>query len=68
VVLGLPHDAQAELSADSLNGDFSSQLPVTTTSSRAGRGVSGMLGGGGNRISLRTVNGGIRVVLAEPGI
>ena len=70
VVLGLPHDAHAELNALSLNGDFSSQLPVTTTttSSRAGRGVAGLLGAGGNRISLRTVNGGIRVVLAEPGV
>jgi Putative adhesin len=68
VVLGLPHDAHAELNAVSLNGDVSSQLPVTTTSAQAGRGVSGVLGGGGNRISLRTVNGGIRVVLAEPGV
>jgi DUF4097 and DUF4098 domain-containing protein YvlB len=69
VVLGLPHDAHAELNAVSLNGDISSQLPVTTTtSSRAGRGVAGLLGAGGNRISLRTVNGGIRVVLAEPGV
>lgn len=68
VILGLPHDARAELNALSLNGDFSSQLPVTTTSSYAGRGISGMLGAGGNRISLRTVNGGIRVVVQEPGV
>jgi hypothetical protein len=68
VVLGLPHDAHAELNALSLNGDFSSQLPVTTTSSRTGRGVSGQLGAGGSRISLRTVNGGIRVIVDEPGI
>ena len=68
VVLSLPPDAHAELNALSMNGDFSSQLPVTTTSSRAGRGVSGLLGAGGNRISLRTVNGGIRVLLDEPGI
>lgn len=68
VVLGLPHDAHAALNAVSLNGDFSSQLPVTATSSSAGRGVSGTIGAGGCRISLRTVNGGIRVVVDEPGV
>lgn len=68
VVLALPHDAHAALNAQSLNGDFSSQLPVTATSSRVGRGVSGTIGAGGCRISLRTVNGGIRVVVDEPGV
>ncbi len=68
VVLALPHDAHAALNALSLNGDFSSQLPVTSNSSAVGRGVSGMIGAGGCRISLRTVNGGIRVVVDEPGV
>lgn len=63
VVLGLPSSAQANLKILNLNGDFSSELPVTSTMTSAGaRALRGKLGVGGGEISVRTVNGTIRLV------
>jgi hypothetical protein len=33
-----------------------------------GRGFHGTLGSGGGAITLRTVNGGIRILLERPGV
>lgn len=71
VVLGLPSDAHADLKILSMNGDFSSELPVTsTTGSPAARAFRARLGRGtgGGQISVRTVNGGIRLVVERPGV
>lgn len=63
VVLGLPSSARANLKILNLNGDFSSELPVTATITSAGaRALRGKLGVGGGEISVRTVNGTIRLV------
>jgi hypothetical protein len=68
VTLGLPTSARANLKILNLNGEFSSELPVTSTTTFAGaRAIRGRLGLGGGEISVRTVNGAIRLV-RQPGV
>lgn len=62
VVLALPADAQADLEALCLNGNFLSELPVAMESSLKPRELHGKLGQGGAPIRLHTINGAIRVV------
>jgi DUF4097 and DUF4098 domain-containing protein YvlB len=63
LVLAVPSDLQAEVEARCLNGNFSSEIPITMESTQRPREVHGKLGRGGAPIHLRTVNGGIRVVI-----
>ena len=63
LVLAVPSNTQADLEARCLNGNFSSELPIAMESSQRPREVHGKLGHGGSPIHLRTVNGGIRVVV-----
>lgn len=68
VELGLPWDARADLNVRNMNGDLYSEVPVTSTAALpASRAFHGRLGGGGSAISVRTVNGGIRLLLEHPG-
>jgi hypothetical protein len=67
VTLGLPSDARANLNVLNMNGKFSSELPMTSTAgSPAARAFRAKLGTGGGEILVRTVNGGIRLVLQHP--
>jgi hypothetical protein len=66
VVVSLPAGAGAELDARTQNGDFSTELPLLARGSAAGRVVRGRLGPGGPLLLLRTVNGSIRLRLAQP--
>ncbi len=68
VLLAVPPDAGAQIVARSLNGDFSSELPLTLESSLRPREIRGKLGAGGGSIHLRTVNGVIRVVLLRSSV
>jgi len=63
LLLAVPSDVQANLDARCLNGNFSSELPLALESSLHPREIHGKLGKGGAPIHLRTVNGGIRVVV-----
>jgi DUF4097 and DUF4098 domain-containing protein YvlB len=63
LVLAVPSDMQANVEARCLNGNFYSELPMTMESNQRPREVHGRLGRGGAPIHLRTVNGGIRVVI-----
>jgi hypothetical protein len=63
LVLAVPSDLQAEVEARCLNGNFSSEIPITLESTQRPREVHGKLGHGGAPIHLRTVNGGIRLVI-----
>lgn len=68
VELGLPWDARADLNVHNMNGDLYSEVPVTSTSALPGsRAFHGRLGHGGGAISVRTVNGGIRLLVEHPG-
>jgi hypothetical protein len=62
VVLELPASADASLDVLSLNGDFQSELPVVVEAVDARREARVRLGRGGPKITLRTVNGGIRII------
>lgn len=68
VVLALPSDARANFDVRSLNGDFHSDLPLETQGSLTTRAFHGRLGSGGGDISIRTVNGGIRVIQERPTV
>src|SRR5258707_7280550 len=63
LVLAVPSDMQANVEARCLNGNFYSELPITMESTQRPREMHGKLGRGGAPIHLRTVNGGIRVVI-----
>jgi DUF4097 and DUF4098 domain-containing protein YvlB len=63
LVLAVPSDLQADVEARCLNGNFYSELPMTMESTQRPREMHGKLGHGGAPIHLRTVNGGIRVVI-----
>ena len=63
IVLAIPLGSHADLEARCMNGDFRSELPVSLEGSLRPREVRGKIGGGGSAIRLRTVNGGIRVVV-----
>ena len=67
VTLGLPPDARADLNVLNMNGNFSSELPITAKAgSPTGRVFRATLGTGGGEILVRTVNGGIRLFLERP--
>ena len=68
VLLGLPPNAHGDIRARSLNGELNSDLPRIVRGSYEGRGFHGTLGSGGGAITLRTVNGGIRILLERPGV
>ena len=61
-------DLQAEIEAKCLNGNFYSELPITMESTQRPREMRGKLGGGGVPIHLRTVNGGIRLIVLRSSV
>ena len=65
VVLELSLDADADLNALSLNGDFRSELPLAVRSSEGSRELLARIGKGGALLRIRTVNGGIRILAAR---
>ncbi|HEY6944204.1 MAG TPA: DUF4097 family beta strand repeat-containing protein [Candidatus Acidoferrum sp.] len=68
LVLAVPSDLQAEIDARCLNGNFYSELPITMESTDRPREMHGKLGGGGAPIHLRTVNGGIRLIVLRSSV
>jgi DUF4097 and DUF4098 domain-containing protein YvlB len=68
LVLAVPFDLEAEVEARCMNGNFSSELPITMQSTQRPREMHGKLGRGGAPIYLRTVNGGIRLVVLRSSV
>ena len=72
VSLGLPSDARADIEGQNMNGDFYSEVPVTPVTLAGGlpgaRAFHGRFGRGGGPISVRTVNGGIRLFVEHGGV
>jgi hypothetical protein len=60
----LPADAAFELVADSVNGSISCDFPITIGKSGR-RHLAGSVNGGGARVVLDSVNGGLRVKAAK---
>jgi DUF4097 and DUF4098 domain-containing protein YvlB len=61
VSLSLPADARADVSASCTNGGISVDLPIEKDGESSRRSLRGRLNGGGPRVSLETVNGGVRI-------
>lgn len=62
ITLTLPAGASASVSAETVNGGFSSDFPLTVEAGRWGpKRVHGTIGSGGGRLNLETVNGGIAI-------
>ena len=68
LIVAVPADLQAEIEAKCLNGNFSSELPITMESTERPREVRGRLGAGGVPIHLRTVNGRIRLIVLRTSV
>jgi hypothetical protein len=60
ITLSLPADVNAEVTSSTVNGNISSEFPLTIHSGWGPRSASGTLGRGGARLSAHTVNGAIR--------
>jgi hypothetical protein len=59
----------ADLKVLSMNGDVTSDLPVTSAAGAPGsRAYQAKMGIGGGQISVRTINGGVRLFLQRPGV
>jgi len=66
ITLDLPRNASAELRAEVMNGDITSDLPLTIQSSRnRGRRITGSIGSGGRMLYVSTTNGSIRLRAAR---
>ena len=64
ITLTMPSALDANLRADMLNGNLTSEFPVSVTSTDGPRRVSGTIGRGGLELNLSTVNGSIRLLRA----
>lgn len=60
ITVALPPDANVDVSFSSVNGRFSSELPVTTQSVNRGR-MEGRIGSGGRDLRLSSVNGSVEI-------
>jgi len=66
ITLDLPKNAAAELRAEVMNGDITSDLPLTIQSTRnRGRRITGSIGSGGKMLYVSTTNGSIRLRAAR---
>ena len=62
VSLTLPADSKADISGRCVNGGITvTELPVDVVGEQSRRRIDGTLNGGGAKISLETVNGGVRI-------
>ena len=62
VVVSVPRDAKADVRASVVNGGLSvGDLPVETIGAQSRRRLEGKLNGGGPRIVIGAVNGGVRL-------
>jgi Putative adhesin len=59
--LSLPSDLSADIQIKTLNGEINSDFPLTVSGTFSRRRMSGTVGAGGRRLSLETVNGGVRI-------
>jgi hypothetical protein len=66
--VALERNASAALDVHTLNGDFHSDLPVYVQSSTGSLQFRGLLGHGGTQLTLRTVNGTIRILALNPNV
>jgi hypothetical protein len=61
ITLDLPSDTSADVRAETLNGEISTDFPLTILGRISRRHLTGTIGSGGRELSLKTVNGSIRL-------
>ena len=61
ITLELPGDASADVTATTVNGDISTDFPLTVKGKFSKRSIAGTIGSGGRGLELATVNGGITI-------
>ena len=67
VTIMLPADSKADISGRCVNGGISTeQLPLEMVGEQTKRRLDAKLNGGGARVSLETVNGGVRIQRSGP--
>jgi Putative adhesin len=65
ITLTLPSVFDADVRADTLNGNISSDFPITVTGTVSPRRLRGTVGSGGHNLTLSTVNGSIKLLRAQ---
>jgi DUF4097 and DUF4098 domain-containing protein YvlB len=63
--LTLPANLSADVKAVTVNGDISSEFPMTVSGRISRRRLEGTIGGGGRQLSFETVNGSITLKTAR---
>jgi hypothetical protein len=61
VSISLPADSRADIAGRCVNGGITSDLQLETVGEQNRRRLDAKLNGGGARVSLETVNGGVRI-------
>lgn len=61
ITLSLPAEAGAEVDARTVNGGIETDFPLQVTGRVSRRRMSGTIGGGGRKLTMETVNGGIHL-------
>jgi putative adhesin len=61
ITLTLPDNLNAEVSAETVNGDLETDFPLTVTGKFGPRHMRGTIGSGGRYLKLTTVNGSIHL-------
>ena len=62
ILLRMPANSNAQVDAETLNGNLSSEFGLTVEKSEwIGRSMEGLVGSGGARITIETVNGNINI-------
>lgn len=65
ITLELPAEAGADVDARTVNGGIDTDFPLTVSGRLTRRQLRGTIGGGGRKLSLETVNGGIHLQKAR---
>jgi hypothetical protein len=61
IELELPADTSTDVRAETLNGDVTTDFPISVQGNYSKRKMSGVIGAGGRELALKTVNGAIRI-------
>jgi DUF4097 and DUF4098 domain-containing protein YvlB len=67
IELTLPEGLSADVRASTVNGDISTDFPLSVTGKIARRKLEGTIGAGGRLLEMKTVNGGIDLKKATSG-
>jgi len=61
ITLELPSTANADLQIDTINGRISTELPLTVRGAFSSEKIEGVIGSGGGKLKLSTINGDVKL-------